>query len=468
MSLYKFDFPKGGKVIEGKTKALYEVLDYPGLLIAEYKSDITAFDDPRFTTVFGTKARDSNAVTCRIFELLQQAGLPVAYLGKLSETEFVAPRVQMAPVELITRRFVHPKGSIRKRRPELPPHYRFGELTFEVCLKTHNGGKYTNIFGAEVDLALPRVDDKPTDDPMVLNPLADEWKLIGKSPLYDPEVIATVKRDEVLHGVDEITEYRRLLHAAFLIIEAFFKLIGWTTYDLKVECGRLKEDFQPEVGPLLKAGTIVIADVIDHDSWRVLDESGREMSKQVFRDMILAGKLDQDEIAQIYSSVVRAVENFRVQEQALVLWRGSEDDNFPDLQLNGSMGRLDLNNLPGIKVERITGSGHKQTIACLDRLNALQARYKYGAIIVEVGRSNGLGPTLAAHTIWPVISRPASLEKCPGDIWSNLRCPSNDPMATIIDKGNAVLFALRQLAPLNPYVAAWLQYGVEQLEATPV
>ena len=466
--LQQNDFPRGERVIVGKTKAIDEVLGCPALVIAGYKPDITAFDDERVTQMFATKARDSNAVTCKVFELLQQAGLPVAYLGKLSETEFVAPRVEMAPVELITRRRVHPKGSIRKRRPELPPHHRFSELTFEVCLKTHHGGKYINIRGEEVDLALPPVDDKPTDDPMVLNPLADDWKLIGKSPLYAPEVIAMVKRDDVLRGVEDIKKYRRLLHAAFLVIEAYFKMIGWDPYDLKVECGILTHDFQPEVGPLLEAGTIVIADVIDHDSWRVMDEFGREMSKQVFRDMILAGELDLEEIARIYASVVKAVENFRVQEQVLVLWRGSEDDNFPDLQLNGPMGLLYLDNLPGIKVERITGSGHKQTKVCLNRLNVLQTKYKYGVINVEVGRSNGLGPTLAAHTIWPVVSRPASLEKCPGDIWSNLRCPSNDPMATVIDKGNALLYALRLLAPLNPYVAAWLQYSVEQLEATPV
>lgn len=459
------EFPAGAEITSGKTKRLHEVNSKPSLTRVGYKPDITAFDDPGMTRVFGTKDRDSNFVTCRIFELLQDAGFPVAYLGQVSDTEFIAPIVEMAPVELITRRKVHPEGSIRKRRPELKPNRRFEQLTFEVCVKTHGGGKFTDVRGNPVDLKLPPDDKgKPTDDPMVLDPMAEEWQLIGKSPLFAPEVLATVRRDDILRSIDDIKEYRRLTHGAFLVIEGFFRMMGWDTYDLKVECGILKEDFTMPNGVVLKGGTIVIADVIDHDSWRVMDEFGREMSKQVFRHMLLEGNVDMEEVARIYAMVVQAVGNFHITKQALVLWRGSEKDPWPNTVLEGALYNLDLASVPGIEVVRVTLSGHKQTGAVLREINEIMGKYRNGAIYAEVGLSDGLAPILATHTCWPVVVHPTTIEKCPDDVWSSINLPSNTPVGVVGRECNTMLQALRSLAPLNPVIYAWLQYGIEQLE----
>lgn len=44
--------------------------------------------------------------------------------------------------------------------------------------------------------------------------------------------------------------------------------------------------------------------------------------------------------------------------------------------------------------------------------------------IAVAGRSNGLGPVVAANTASPVINAPPSSEWSTNDIWSSLRMPS--------------------------------------------
>src|SRR5439155_3811733 len=78
--------------------------------------------------------------------------------------------------------------------------------------------------------------------------------------------------------------------------------------DLKVEFG-----FDAKERPLL-------ADVIDNDSWRVI-ENGSYIDKQVYRD---GGALD--DVAQMYRRVADITSRFRLPRQRIILWRGSETD----------------------------------------------------------------------------------------------------------------------------------------------
>jgi phosphoribosylcarboxyaminoimidazole (NCAIR) mutase len=87
-----------------------------------------------------------------------------------------------------------------------------------------------------------------------------------------------------------------------------------------------------------------------------------------------------------------------------------------------------------------------------------------GVIVTKVGMSNGLGPMLAARTSWPVLSIPATLDKNPEDIWSNLRLPSSVPMAVICSEANALNFALNILAQKNPLLYQQIQRKIEELD----
>ena len=71
-------YVKGDLLTEGKTKWIHAVKNHPELGWVIEKEDITACDNKDFTKRFATKALSATATTCRVFELLRDAGIPVA------------------------------------------------------------------------------------------------------------------------------------------------------------------------------------------------------------------------------------------------------------------------------------------------------------------------------------------------------------------------------------------------------
>ena len=103
-------------------------------------------------------------------------------------------------------------------------------------------------------------------------------------------------------------EMRRIARQAFLVLEKAWQLEGGTLVDFKVEFG-----FDAK-------GHLLLADVIDNDSWRVI-ENGAYIDKQVYRD---GGALD--DVAAKYRQVAETTGHFRLPQQRIILWRGSESD----------------------------------------------------------------------------------------------------------------------------------------------
>src|SRR5205823_9224675 len=103
-------------------------------------------------------------------------------------------------------------------------------------------------------------------------------------------------------------EMRAIACRAFLALEKAWQLEGGTLVDLKVEFGYDTK------------GRLLLADVIDNDSWRVI-ESGAYIDKQVYRD---GGALD--DVAAKYRQVAEITSRFRLPRQQIILWRGSEMD----------------------------------------------------------------------------------------------------------------------------------------------
>jgi phosphoribosylaminoimidazole carboxylase/phosphoribosylaminoimidazole-succinocarboxamide synthase len=128
---------------EGKTKKIYRVKGNPNLVILKNKDDITKNDDPTQTRKMRSKAKIATETTCIIFEVLKEAGIPVAYQERISDTEFIATKCKMIGLEVIDRRFA--VGSFLSRYPtfvtskgKIP--YCFEEWPrFEVFLKTTKG-----------------------------------------------------------------------------------------------------------------------------------------------------------------------------------------------------------------------------------------------------------------------------------------------------------------------------------------
>ncbi len=264
----------GTLIAEGKTKKIFELPGEPGRVVVEYKNDITAFDNPSYTKQFETKAKHSNTTNARVFEMLNRAGIPTAFVRQLSDTEFVSEKCAMVPLEVVARRYA--VGSSLSRHPEFKteekiPH-RFEEPVIEFFLKTTKG----KLVGAGGKTLVEGLDPlKGEEDPYISNPGDTVWKLAhSKKQSADPasNLNRTVQCAEILPSPDAIGKLEKMMRDTFLTLEKFFAAHDFKFVDIKIEFG------------ITGDGRLVVADVIDNDSWRLRDKNWNDVSKQSFRD----------------------------------------------------------------------------------------------------------------------------------------------------------------------------------------
>ena len=415
--------PHGELVAEGKTKKIHRVKGSSDLVTVVAKDDITAGDGAKHD-IIPDKGRLATATTCNVFRLLKACGLPVAFIEQDSAISFSAPGCQMLPYEVVVRREAH--GSYLKRNPHLAKGQLFPQLIVEFYLKT----KDRNWKGK------PLVSDDPLMD------YADGGSQIR---LYNPakqlvgqEPFLVLPTSDVFSRADEtkfFPEMRRIVRQAFLILEKAWQLEGGTLVDLKVEFG-----FDSK-------GKLLLADVIDNDSWRVI-ESGAYIDKQVYRD---GGALD--DVAAKYKHVAEVTSRFHVPHQRIILWRGSEKDKTD--AFSDALGELkDMMTV-------VTCSIHKEPVNGAAIFHRMIQEVPDSVVIANIGRSNGAGPVLSAMSTIPVITVPASAKDFPDDVWSSLRAPSAVPVMTVLEPANAVLAALQILSGRNPLLYAKVRGEIE-------
>jgi phosphoribosylaminoimidazole carboxylase/phosphoribosylaminoimidazole-succinocarboxamide synthase len=419
-------------VAEGKTKIIARREVATGYVSIISKDDITAGDGAKHDVIEG-KAALANQTTCSVFRLLRACGIPVAFTKQENERSFIAPYCTMLPYEVVVRREAH--GSYLKRAPHLTKGHVFPRLVLEFFLKT-SGKRWGNH-------------ELVCDDPlMVHNCDAEEIYL------YDPKQpslaqapakpFLTLREDDVFsrNNEDEIIEQISIVARwTFLVLEKAWQLQGRKLVDFKVEFG------------ITVDGTILLADVIDNDSWRVVDGAGNYIDKQVYRD---GG--DINTVTAKYQEVADMTSRFTIPFQCLTFWRGSEKDDltaFYDVVAK-------LEPKPQLKTENITCSAHKQPALAYEMLQRHLKDFPDSVIVAYVGRSNGAGPTLSANATVPVITVPAGYKDFPEDVWSSLRTPSNVPVMTVLEPANATLAALQILAMRNPSIYAALRYDQEK------
>ncbi|MGB2791571.1 MAG: phosphoribosylaminoimidazolesuccinocarboxamide synthase, partial [Candidatus Moraniibacteriota bacterium] len=268
----------------------------------------------------------------------------------------------------------------------------------------------------------------------------DVWRLRHpKVPYWEEmsDIRRLVFRRDVLPSTITVGRIEEIARKVFLVLEGAWAQLGCRLVDFKIEFG------------IDQGGNLLVADVIDNDSWRLRTGDWQELSKQLFRD-----NLNMDVIADKYALVANLVERFTIPDQALVLWRGSDRDAFPE-----------VSGVAGITKVEITQSGHKAPSVCLDVLEQTLAKYPEGGVILAlVGMSNGLGPMLATRTSWPVIAVPLTANSRPHDAWSSLEVPSAVPLLSVLSPKNAVLAALNVLAQKNPAAYMERQYALEELD----
>ncbi len=252
-NLIMVDVRFGEKLAEGKTKIIYAHPADPALAYMVHKDTISAGDGARRNVIQG-KGALSCRTTSNVFKLLAQAGLPTHFVEKTDETTMLVRRCQMIPLEVVMRRMA--TGSYLKRHPEVAEGTRFEPLLVEFFLK-----------------------DDARHDPQIM-----------------PEDISR----EGIASAAEVEAMAALGRKTFETLEMAWAAQDVTLVDLKIEFGRDAE------------GHLLVADVIDNDSWRIWPGGQRErmLDKQIYRDM---KQVDADGLSLIlakYEQVADLTENF--------------------------------------------------------------------------------------------------------------------------------------------------------------
>jgi phosphoribosylaminoimidazole-succinocarboxamide synthase len=256
--------------IEGKTKLVEPVAD-PNLVRITTKDSLTANDAAIQADL--PVAEDKTAQTCSVFFHLKQHNIPVAYEVRNGSTSFIAKKCKMIPIECVIRR--QPHGSYIKRHPEKTSAEIFNPLVIEFFHKDAIVGKEQMSENKARELYLR--DGKWTEtvytDPLIDTGRWDMWLLYPpKQPKHEMQPLMDIKP-----VVDPATLYyikNTLMIPAFEVLEKAWKEFDVSLIDMKIEVG-ITNDYE-----------IVIADVIDNDSWRIWPHGDpkRQLDKQSFRD----------------------------------------------------------------------------------------------------------------------------------------------------------------------------------------
>jgi phosphoribosylaminoimidazole-succinocarboxamide synthase len=253
---------KGIEIARGKTKVLYENPGQPHQLVVAQTDSISAGDGARRHEIQG-KGRLAAQTTARVFRLLNLCGLPTHYLNGGEDddnNETVVRRCNMIPLEVVTRGVA--AGSFAKRNPGLQR-------------------------GA---LLVPRVIEFFFKDDAAHDPLISPDQVVAQNIAAPQEV-----------GV--MTELARL---TFDILSHAWRKRDVLLVDLKIEFGRLAGGENQ--------GQLVIADVIDNDSWRIWPQGREELmlDKQMYRNLETVDDAALDRVKQAYERVADLVGTFPV------------------------------------------------------------------------------------------------------------------------------------------------------------
>jgi phosphoribosylaminoimidazole-succinocarboxamide synthase len=236
----------GPLLAEGKTKSIYAHSQGDSLAYMVNKDQITAGDGVRRNQLPG-KSCWSTITTANVFRLLNDENIATHFVEQINDVTLLVRRCAMLPVEQVQRRIA--TGSYLKRHPEVSEGMRFEPVLIETFLK-----------------------DDARHDPQI-------W----------PEDIVTMG----LATAAEIEWMAQQGRRVFETLERAWATVDVTLVDLKIEFGRDN------------TGNLMVADVIDNDSWRLWPggDKNRMLDKQVYRNLQAVTGQDLQGIADRYALV---------------------------------------------------------------------------------------------------------------------------------------------------------------------
>jgi phosphoribosylaminoimidazole-succinocarboxamide synthase len=218
----------GPLIIEGKTKQIFAHPTDDALVYMVGKDQITAGDGARRNEISG-KSRLSTITTANVFRLLNEAHIKTHFVEQVNDTTLLVKRCTMLPIEHVQRRIA--TGSYLKRHPEVAEGTHFDPVLIESFLK-----------------------DDARHDPQI----------------WSEDIINAHIANEA-----EIEWMAQEGRCVFDTLERAWASADVTLVDLKIEFGR-----DPQ-------GQLMVADVIDNDSWRLWPsgDKSRMLDKQVYRNL---------------------------------------------------------------------------------------------------------------------------------------------------------------------------------------
>ncbi len=253
------EIPYGPQLAEGKTKIIYGVpaqetghpLPASELAYMVHKDAITAGDGAK-RDVIADKGELSCRTTSAVFRYLARQGVSTHYLDTLDARTMLVRRAEMIPIEWVARRLA--TGSY-VRRTGTAEGTRFDPIVLETFLK---------------------------DDAR-----------------HDPQITAEEAVAEGLCSPPEMAEGLRITEQVFLLLERAWAEQDIQLVDLKIEFGRT-------------AAGLLVADVVDNDSWRLWPGGQRErmLDKQVYRELKASSAEALEDVRQRYIEVARRTEQF--------------------------------------------------------------------------------------------------------------------------------------------------------------
>ncbi|XP_011314274.1 multifunctional protein ADE2 [Fopius arisanus] len=402
MSAYK----TGKLIIEGKTKQVFELLEDRTLCLLQSKDRITAGDGVKSHQLAG-KAAISTATTAKVFELLNQAGLKTAFVRVEGETSFIAKKCEMVPIEWVTRRLA--TGSFLKRHPGVPEGFRFNPPLQETFFK-----------------------DDANHDP--------QWSA-------QQIVSAKFKLNDVIIGQDEYDIMNRTTLTVFEVLERAWATRDCALIDMKIEFG------------IDANGEILVADIIDSDSWRLWPSGDKRLmkDKQVYRNLTTVTDADLTTVKRNFEWVANQLEYLVPPPSSkVVIFMGSPSDEEHCNKIARYAATL------GVKAELRVTSAHKAPAETLKILSEYEGTGEKVVLVAVAGRSNGLGPVLSGNTALPVINcPPVKPDNVQQDVWSSLNVPSGLGCTTVLYPESAAL-AAAQIHALHDHLV-WSRLRVKQL-----
>jgi phosphoribosylaminoimidazole-succinocarboxamide synthase len=259
---------KGRELARGKTKILFEAEGNPDLLVVQQMDAITAGDGARRDEIEG-KGRIAAKTTARVFRLLNLAGMPTHYVSGGEDddnNEMLVRRAQMIPLEVVIRGVA--AGSFVRRRPGV----------------------------ARGAILIPRVIEFFLKDDANHDPLIEADAIVAQG-------IATPHELGTMSELARIT-YEILAHA--------WRRRDTLLVDMKIEFGRIASGENK--------GQLVIADVVDNDSWRIWPQ-GREdlmLDKQRYRNLATVTPADLADVRASYEQVAEITGSFPLMRPGMV------------------------------------------------------------------------------------------------------------------------------------------------------